>query len=299
MIKVSVIVPVYKVPLEYLRVCLDSLVAQTMQECEFIIVSDGAPEAECLVCEEYAAKDSRFKFFKREHAGVSAARNYGISHVQGEYISFVDSDDWIASTMLEEIFFFAKKNPSDIVTMDFFVSQNGKDILRKQKPKLLCAESMLRQILIGELFGGMQMRIIKKSFYDKYPIKFSEKIGYCEDVFFWVAFLQQQPRITYLNKAFYYYNQDNTASITRNYTLNKYEERKRFIQLLKENLPDSFKKEINVAAFHVKMEALRNGFLTCSEYRMFEPTHFRTLFFSKQSWFINFYSIIRMIVNRM
>ena len=82
MIKVSVIVPVYKVPLKYLRACLDSLTAQTLQECEFIVVSDGAPEAECAICAEYAGKDSRLKFFRREHAGVSATRNYGIEKAQ-------------------------------------------------------------------------------------------------------------------------------------------------------------------------------------------------------------------------
>ena len=119
MIKVSVIVPVYKVPLEYLRACLDSLTAQTMQECEFIIVSDGAPEAECSICDEFATKDSRFKFFKQEHAGVSAARNFGIEQAQGEYIIFVDADDWIKSETCEITYTFAKDNNSDIVLFDY------------------------------------------------------------------------------------------------------------------------------------------------------------------------------------
>lgn len=292
MIKVSVIVPVYRVPLEYLRACLDSLVAQTMQECEFIIVSDGAPEAECSICEEYAAKDTRFKFFKREHAGVSAARNFGIEQAQGEYITFVDADDWIASTMLEEIFFFAKKNPSDIVTMDFFVSQNGKDILRKQKPKLLCAESMLRQILIGELFGGMQIRIIKKAFYDSHIVLFRENIEYCEDVIFWSEFLQYAPQISYFGKAFYHYVQDNNGSITRNYTPEKYRERKKFIRILKETLSPSFEDCINMAAFNVKMEAMRNKLLTPTDYNSFEKTRLSTLFHSNQNWITKIYLLL-------
>ena len=80
-IKVSVIIPVYKVPLEYLRTCLDSLVAQTMHECEFIVVSDGAPEAECSICEEYVARDCRFKFFSASVNGVLFFK------VSGEYLS--------------------------------------------------------------------------------------------------------------------------------------------------------------------------------------------------------------------
>lgn len=115
MIKVSVIVPVYKVPLEYLRACLDSLNAQTMQECEFIIVSDGAPDAECAICAEYAGKDSRLKFFRREHAGVSATRNYGIEKAQGEYITFVDADDVILENAIEFWYKKAKEWNSDIL----------------------------------------------------------------------------------------------------------------------------------------------------------------------------------------
>lgn len=292
MIKVSVIVPVYKVPLKYLRACLDSLTAQTLQECEFIVVSDGAPEAECAICAEYAGKDSRLKFFRREHAGVSATRNYGIEQAQGEYISFVDSDDWIAPTMLEEIFSFAKKNPSDIVTMDFFISQNGKDFLRKQKPKILNAEWMLRQILLGNLFGGMQIRMIKKAFYDAHVVLFRKNIEYCEDVVFWSEFLQYEPQISYFGKAFYHYVQDNNGSITRNYTPEKYRERKKIIRILKEILPPSFEDCINMAAFNVKMQAMRNKLLTPADYNSFEKTRLSTLFHSNQNWITKTYLLL-------
>ena len=108
--KVSVIIPIYKVFPDYLRSCLDSLVAQDMEECEFILVSDGAPEIENSICEEYASKDARFKFFKCEHAGVSATRNYGIEKAQGEYITFVDADDWIEPGTCDTTYSFAQKN---------------------------------------------------------------------------------------------------------------------------------------------------------------------------------------------
>ena len=170
--KVSVIVPVYKVPLEYLRECLGSLAAQTLQESEFIIVSDGAPKEECSICDEYATKDIRFKFFKREHAGVSTTRNYGIAQALGEYITFVDADDWIDKSTLQEIYTFVKKNNSDILTMDFYETKNKIDTLRSQAPHSVDPLCILHQILIGELFGGMPIRIIKKDFYDKHPITF-------------------------------------------------------------------------------------------------------------------------------
>ena len=125
-IKVSVILPVYKVPLEYLRDCLDSLIAQTLRECEFIMVSDGAPEAECSVCEEYVARDSRFKFFKCEHAGVSVARNFGINQAQGEYTSFVDSDDLVSPEIFQKAYDFSKKENSDIVFWNMLLQRPKK-----------------------------------------------------------------------------------------------------------------------------------------------------------------------------
>ena len=124
---VSIIVPIYKVPLEYLRACLSSLTAQTMQECEFILVSDGASKAECSVCEEYTVKDSRFKFFDQEHAGVSVARNYGIDQAQGEFITFVDADDWIEPMTCETTYAYAMQNNSDMVFWDLFFEEPGKE----------------------------------------------------------------------------------------------------------------------------------------------------------------------------
>lgn len=293
MILLSFIIPVYRVPLKLLRVCLDSLVAQTLQECEFIVVSDGAPETECSICEEYAAKDSRFKFFKRNHAGVSATRNFGLKQACGEYIAFVDSDDRIDANMARECYFFAEKQKADVITMDFFTTQKGVDVLQRQKPRSLIPQKILSQILNEDLFGGVWLRIIRKDFYDKHPTAFPEQVGYCEDVLFWANILQQQPKIDYLPKAFYHYVQDNNESITRNYTMEKYIERKKFICELKKILPSCFKNDINTAAFNVKMEALRNGYLTYSDFTSFEPTNLRTLLCSKQPWILNMYFIIR------
>jgi glycosyltransferase involved in cell wall biosynthesis len=271
------------------------LTDQILQECEFIIVLDGAPEAESSICENHAARDSRFRLFRREHAGVSATRNYGIKQVQGEYIAFVDSDDWIDKSMLQEVYAFAKKNNSDILTMDFYETKNKIDILRNQKPLSVAPLSILHQILIGKMFGGMPIRIIKKDFYDKHPTKFLESIGYCEDVLFWAQFLQEQPKIDYLNKAFYHYVQDNNNSITHDFTTDKYKERKKFIQALKDILPKTFERDINMAAFNVKMEAMKNKLLTPAEYLSFERTRLDTLLRSNQTWVTKVYLLLHSI----
>lgn len=294
--KVSVIVPVYKVPLEYLRACFDSLTAQTMQECEFIVVSDGAPEAECSICEEYVARDSRFKFFKREHAGVSATRNYGIDQAQGEYFAFVDSDDWIEPEMLQICYMYASNKKIDLMTMDYFITNNGIDYYREQNPHSTDYENFLRLILEGKIFGGMQLRIIRSIFYKQHPIKWNENLGYCEDVVFWTQLLPYNPQMMYVNKSFYHYVQDNNLSITRDYTIEKFNERKKFIKILKETLPIHFSKAINIAAFNVKLEAWRHHLLTIDDYVNFEKTTFRTLFKAQISIISKLYFIFNAIL---
>ena len=101
--KISIIVPVYKVE-QYLRRCLDSIVAQTFTDWECILIDDGSPDNSGKICDEYAAKDGRFRVFHQENAGVSAARNKGLDEARGEWIAFVDSDDWVEREMMEEVY---------------------------------------------------------------------------------------------------------------------------------------------------------------------------------------------------
>ena len=90
----SVIIPVYKVE-KYLRQCVDSVINQTYKNLEIILVDDGSPDNCGKICDEYAQKDRRIKVIHQENQGVSAARNLGTKLAQGEYITYVDSDDWL------------------------------------------------------------------------------------------------------------------------------------------------------------------------------------------------------------
>ena len=92
--KISIIVPVYKTE-TYLRQCIDSLINQTFQDIEIILVDDGSPDNSPAICDEYAAKDQRIKVIHKQNAGVSEARNSGIDAAKGDFLMFVDSDDWM------------------------------------------------------------------------------------------------------------------------------------------------------------------------------------------------------------
>jgi len=117
-LKISVIVPVYKVE-PYLRKCLDSIVGQTYSNLEIILVDDGSPDNCGAICDEYAAKDDRVIVLHQENAGVSAARNAGLNVSTGDYISFVDSDDWIEPDMYEYLLDAMTVQDADIASCGF------------------------------------------------------------------------------------------------------------------------------------------------------------------------------------
>ena len=211
MIKVSVIIPVYKVPLEYLRTCFDSLIVQTMQECEFIVVSDGAPKAECSVCKEFAAKDSRFKYFERMHAGVSATRNYGLNQAQGEYVSFVDSDDFVKPNYLS--FFSELEIFPDIIFFNLTLQFQDKIIPKSFVQTAFATDKIEIQNCLLKLFnqnncdnlGFAVNKFFRKKIIDDNMIRFAENISFMEDHIFTLQFCQFISNIYIFNEELYHY----------------------------------------------------------------------------------------------
>ncbi|MDR0914209.1 MAG: glycosyltransferase [Oscillospiraceae bacterium] len=116
---ISVIIPVYNVE-KYLKRCVDSVLAQTYQDFEIILVDDGSTDNGGKLCDEYAALNDRIRTIHQANGGLSAARNTGIDEANGEYISFIDSDDWIAETFLEVLYNTAVNNNADISTVRYY-----------------------------------------------------------------------------------------------------------------------------------------------------------------------------------
>ena len=114
MIKVSVIIPMYKVE-EYLRECLDSVVNQTLKEIEVLCIDDGSPDRSAEIASEYVSKYSNFKLIRKENGGQSSARNLGIEVASGEYVYFLDADDYIDAQMLEKLYQRASEGALDII----------------------------------------------------------------------------------------------------------------------------------------------------------------------------------------
>ena len=255
--KISVIVPVYKAE-NYLHRCIDSILAQTFTDFELLLVDDGSPDKSGRICDEYAKKDSRIRVFHKENGGVASARQYGIDNATGIYTIHADPDDWVEPTMLEELYNKAIEDDADMVICDFWVSMKNGNTYRKQEISEEKSQKVLEDLLFHRLHGSLCNKLIKLTCYTDYNIKFTKNLNYCEDYLLCIKILMHNIKVTYLNKAFYYYDQIvNNDSITRNYTLSTYKQRRLFINELRTTLKGKYPKALlkneasgNHAALH-------------------------------------------------
>ncbi len=188
--KISIIIPVYKVE-KYLRRCLDSIVAQTFTDWECILIDDGSPDNSGKICDEYAANDERFRVFHQENQGVSAARNKGLDEAKGEWITFVDSDDWVDEKYLALLYENAKQKNADVVITGSVLT-DGENILCEYVPtngwlNIPKDFTMNLQSPWGKLF---RMDICKKNNF-KFPLNITVQ----EDLYFNFLFLISTKKI--------------------------------------------------------------------------------------------------------
>ncbi len=176
--KISIIVPVYKVE-KYIHQCIDSILKQTFTDIELILVDDGSPDSCGKICDEYAVKDRRVKVIHKENGGLSDARNTGVKCAKGEYISFVDSDDWIAPNALEEALWQMLKNEVDMLKFGF-IKTDG----RKSKTVTFKENKIFDKDLFGKYFDGVLWTIAWGTLYKAELAKkvlFPEKISHKEN----------------------------------------------------------------------------------------------------------------------
>ena len=243
MLKVSVIIPVYNAS-DSIRKMLDSILAQTLHEFEVLMIDDGSTDESGRILEEYSAKDKRFKAFHKQNEGVAMARQLGVDNAKGEYCIHADADDWMDSTMLEELYTEAKAKDADVVVTDYFVCSKQGETVCKQQPSDLSPEHVLQDMFDNKLFGALWHKLVRTDLYRKYNAKFFKGINHCEDLLIWVQLLQHlEVKVSYLPKAYYHYVV-NDNSITRHFTHETYEMRLRFRDKLKELLVVPNAKEI-------------------------------------------------------
>ena len=213
--KISIIVPIYNVE-KYLNRCIDSIINQTYKNLEIILVDDGSPDNCGKICDEYAKKDNRIKVVHKENGGVSSARNAGLDIVTGDYIGFVDGDDYIKFNMYEKLLNSAIKYNSDIAFCNSEIHYNNEIIPSNFNNHLMCYNTS--EFIIDIMIGGGQrsacLAIYKKDLID--GIYFDEKIYFSEDYFFNYNIAKKSQLIINIGEDLYCYCRRN-SSVTKTY----------------------------------------------------------------------------------
>lgn len=215
--KISVIVPVYKVE-NYLCKCVDSLLAQTFQDFELLLIDDGSPDRSGEICDEYAKKDNRIRVFHIPNSGVSAARNLGIEKSAAEWICFVDSDDYVGRMFLED--FGLNKFEANLYLQGYSILA-GSSIIKKHHFDLeyISLMSLDKVFLYGELnniLNSPVCKLFKMSIVKKNKIKFDVNISFGEDHLFVLSYLSQIQNYAVVSPAVSYnYVHYNGHSLTR------------------------------------------------------------------------------------
>jgi len=229
---VSVIVATYNL-VQYLPRCLDSLIGQTLQNIEIIVVDDGSSDNTMQVLTEYAVRDSRIKAFQKPNGGSASTKNFAHPYVTGEYIGYVDGDDWVEPQMFERMYTEAKAEDADVVGCSYYRSfEDGKKIPKNldHEPRRVYNEQDSHEFLrmfIGPVGAERKSpefrdaytmnwdKIYRTTFVRQYDFRFTDtSICQAEDVAFNLPALYYARKIVFINEHLYHYFKKNQSSQT-------------------------------------------------------------------------------------
>ena len=230
-IKVSIIMPVYKVE-EYVGKAIESIQAQTLKEWEFLIVDDGTPDRSGEICDKYAENDQRIRVIHKENGGAPSARNLAIEMAKGEYMYFLDSDDWAEPTMLEDMYLLAKRDNAQLVVAGFYIDTyigNGKyitDDYYVQEAVYSNKETFRRNAY--KLFDKNLLYTPWNKLYEaKYIMENNLRFPttFWDDFPFNISIIKNVDRVTVTSKQYYHFLRARTESETAAYRPGMYEKR--------------------------------------------------------------------------
>ena len=199
---VSVIVPVYKVE-DYIRECIDSILAQTYPDFELILVDDGSPDSCGRICDDYAKGDNRIKVVHKVNGGISSARNAGLEVAKGEWIMHVDGDDWIEPDMIESLIEAAQVTGADLVFGDFM--KYGPSAGYNKLPTWGSDKKKSMSNYLAYTMTTIWGSIAKRSLYADHSLKSPEGISYCEDFHLIVRLCHFAKKVVNVHRPFYHY----------------------------------------------------------------------------------------------
>lgn len=228
--KVSIILPCYNVE-KYLSKSIHSVLGQTYRDFELLVIIDGSPDNSQQIAEQIAHSDSRIQVFEKKNGGLSDARNYGLERAQGEFVYFMDSDDWIEPTLLEENLKTIEDENLDFIVFGYVQDNentNG-DIVNSLKivPKAKAWVKGEQKITIDDyhlgLLGYAWNKVYRKSFLDLHQFRFQKGISLVEDILFNAPVYTQSNLIRFNQKAYYHYINRPVETLIKQFHFNSFD----------------------------------------------------------------------------
>ena len=251
MTKVSIIMPVYNVE-KYIEKSLNSLVNQTLKDIEIIIVNDGSKDNSKEIIKKYEEKyKDKIKYYEKENGGSADARNYGISHATGEYIAFVDSDDYVETNIYEKMYNKAKEEDSSIVECDFYWEYPNKKKLDSNKIYLNKKEMLLFTRVVP------WNKLIKRDILNSNKIFFPKGLRY-EDVEFTYKLVPYCEKVSFVKEPLVHYVQRKTS------VSYEYNEKTRDIFTVLNNVINYYKENHLYEEYKTELEYIYTRYLLCS-----------------------------------
>ena len=223
-LRVSIIVPVYNVPENLLRKCIESLKKQTLHEIEILLVDDGSTDLSGTICEQYATEDTRIRVIRKRNGGLSSARNAGVLQARGKWITFVDGDDWIDPDMCSAMYQLGEQQQVQIVMCGIAENYKNSQIVQKcplQAHKVYSGSQchwLQRQVLVFDAnISTSYAKLLKRDFITKNHLLHDERLRQgAEDIEYGIRLFDIAKRTVYTNQAFYHYVY-NDRSISTSY----------------------------------------------------------------------------------
>lgn len=212
---ISVIVAAFNAQ-DYIERCLNSLKQQTLKDIEVIAVDDGSTDKTGTILDEYALEDSRFHVCHIQNGGVAHARQYALERTTGEYVIHADTDDWLDSDMLENLYNKAKEEDADFIMCDIVEHYADRTISRNFNPESLEQETFFQNLLLIKYTSGLWHKLVRRSIFTEYNINFDISMTTSEDFYVLCQIFTHPIKIAYIPETYYHYDKSsNPNSITK------------------------------------------------------------------------------------
>lgn len=269
--KVSIIVPCWGVE-KYLNRCVYSLVNQTLRDIEIVLVDDESPDNVPQMCDNWANKDCRIKVVHKKNEGLGFARNSGLEIAIGEYIAFVDSDDYVELDMYEKLYEEAKEDDADVIYSNFYIEnlKGGWDIRKEVYMKRMWDGDEVKSFMLDMVANSPDIKHERQfqmsvwhSLYKRTIIEENDKIRFyserevnSEDFPFQIEFLKRCRKVVFIPNAFYRYCL-NGSSLTQSFNVDKFRRIENLYKLMSEQLSDINEAQMRLYRFYIGYERAR------------------------------------------